>query len=470
MTDENKKQESLVHIGSANLVKVGNAIELINRLLAKESVRMIPFRIGYSWYIYNLDSKAIVSDRFDFIELIDSSTKESTALILSNYNPVLKAKEYAVINNPSKLSTLLWYDALNSLSANKFRLITSKNGKFGLVDVNGIELIKCTFDKIIEVRFNGVLIVKFGNKYGIIELQSFEIILPVEFDFIEELCSISYSLEFLKVRQDINIGVFDCKSRTMLFLSEFDDVACCNDGICPVKINSKWGLFDLELKKVISATVFDSIDVFEHGYSICYKNDQGYFAVNRNGVEEKINLNISIERVLNLIRDNDVLIAKEIEYRQHHFGSRTSIYKFHIYKKLIFVATILHEENARHTNIILKNGEIQIQEAGKYGGYRTVRWFDTNGREILKNESEKLLDNVLNRNLKKVRESDWKIEGSQLYYRGVLIYEGEGWLEANLNLDFPILNDIIDDFDPDFCHGQHVGYIDQNGNTYWREE
>ena len=100
------------------------------------------------------------------------------------------------------------------------------------------------------------MIVIKNSKYGIIDLHNFKTILPIDYDLIEETGHVD-SDNILKVKKDNKIGIFDCKSKSLLFLAEFVDIMWCNEGICSVKINSKWALFDFQLHQLVNKSEYD---------------------------------------------------------------------------------------------------------------------------------------------------------------------------------------------------------------------
>jgi hypothetical protein len=480
MAENNENNTSIIPVDSNSIVRVGNAIELINRLLAKESVRMVPFRVGDYWYVYNLDSKSIISEFFDLIQFIDNSTKKSKALLIAN------EKRFAILNEPRELSSLIWYDDLKPIAVDKMKMIVSKEGSFGIIEASGKILEPFTYDKIIDkLRFrnassDGFLIVNKNSKYGIIALDSLLNILPVEYDIIEETGNV-HGDNILKVRKANNIGVFDCRLKTLLFLAEFDDVWWCNEGICSVSINSKLALYDFQLNKLINQSEYDSINFFTNGYAICFKKNLGFFTVDKFGRESKIKLNNNHESLGNINRFNDVLIVKDVERvkRNNDIGRFfDTTFRFHIYVRFNFIFTIEHKERARHTGVRVKNDLIEITEAGKYGGSLAVRFFDFIGKEISKQDilnfendnSEISTDIISISNFMTTSVSEWKINYHQLYYKDELFYEiSEGELEADLTLVFPKL-DVILDSDPEFgVIGYTLGYLDQNGNMFWRD-
>lgn len=480
MTDENRKQNSLIHIGSTTLVRVGNSIELTNRIITKYAIRIVPFRVDQLWYIYNIDSKQIISDGFDLVKFIDNSFTDSKSLLIAN------GEDFSILNNPSELASLMWYKDLKPLTVDKMKMIVYLNGKCGLIDANGKTLIPISYDKIIDkLRFRNassdeILIVSKNRKYGIIDLHSFKTILPIEYDLIEETGYVD-SDNILKVKQDNKIGVFDCKSKSLLFLAEFVDIMWCNEGICSVKINSKWALFDFQLNQMVNKSEYDSTKLFTNGYAICYKINDGFYAVYKNGLEVKIDINSKPENTIMIHRYNDVFIAQEITtvWKQNgNVHSSESMHKFHIYVKLKFLSIIEYKQRARHCSVRMKNNIIEIIEAGKYGGYRTVKYFNLHGDEIsekdfvhLTNNHSALSGNTISITDKaKAIRSNWKIIDKQLFYKDELIYEHPyGELYADLTLDFPRLTAVID-VDPEFGVTEDlIGYIDQYGNVFWKD-
>jgi hypothetical protein len=69
MTDDNKKENLIISIGSTGLVKVGNTIEITKKLISQgvaisknqSKVKIIPYNLNNKWELYDVNSKKIMS-------------------------------------------------------------------------------------------------------------------------------------------------------------------------------------------------------------------------------------------------------------------------------------------------------------------------------------------------------------------------------------------------------------------------
>jgi hypothetical protein len=156
---------------------------------------------------------------------------------------------------------------------------------------------------------------------------------------------------------------------------------------------------------LVNKSEYDSTERFTNGYSICHIENEGYYAVYKNGLEVKIDINIKTESTIWIHRYNDVFIAEEInsitEWK-NNILIYEKIHKFHIYVNLKLQSIIFNSPEARHCSVGLKNNLIEIVESGNIGVNTTVKYFSLDGKEISKSSIEhpsgfdyKISDNII---------------------------------------------------------------------------
>lgn len=476
MTNNNNLESSIIPISSTSLDRVENSIMLTNKIITKYSIRLVPFRIDNLWYIYNIDSKTIISEGFYFIQFLDNSFTFSKSLFINNKS------SFAIIDNPIKLTNIIWYEHLKQLVKDRTKLIAYLDGKSGLIDDNEKLLIQFVYDKIIDKSYLDILIVIQHTKYGIIDVNNYSVILQITYDLIETFWKNSSSEYFLKIKQNNKIGIFDCNKKSLLFLADFVDIDWYNDGICSVKINNnKWALYDYNINKLINKSEYLTTLIFTDGYSICKKED-GFYAVYKNGSEVKLSIDFDPDLIdisdsnTDVVRFNDIFIVDEsygIDEKRFNSYATESIHRFHIYYKLQLQSIINYKASYRFCRVHVKNKIIEINQLGKYDILTTKNYYNINGEEISeKNITDlKSTENLQNGKTQYLFEkvSNWKIVEKKLFFKNELVYDNIYYtLEADFKLDFPELISVIDDDCQGMIFKECIGYIDHYGNIFWQ--
>ena len=133
-----------------------------------------------------------------------------------------------------------------------------KNDLYGLIDLNGNQILDFKYDEIDDFS-EGFAKVEKNNKIGYINKKGIEII----------ACKYDYGYDF--VNGFVNVTLDDKQIiineiGEVISNSEYDEVNDFNEGLCKVGLEDKYGFID-QKGKVIVPLIYDEASIFSNGYS-----------------------------------------------------------------------------------------------------------------------------------------------------------------------------------------------------------
>ena len=191
----------------------------------------------------------------------DKGTYETKVLnakgkeILTQYNNVVAIENYDENNN-------LWYE--------DNVLLIEKDGKFGLINFNGNEILEANYEKIYTLKgIKDSLIIEKDGKKGLVNNVG-QVLVENKYDEIKSL-GIDTKLYIVKSNNKYGIeGILDCKYQDIKALNN-KDIYC-------VKENGKYRVINSEGKTVFNEK-FDNIETIKDNV-IVYKYNDKYCAYN----------------------------------------------------------------------------------------------------------------------------------------------------------------------------------------------
>ena len=178
-------------------------------------------------------------------------TNNKYGVINSNGEVIIEPSyaEYIVIPNPKKDIFLCTYDVNYSTGEYKTKAL-NKNNEDIFTEYEQIEALE-NYDKNNNLYYEGAAIrVKKNGKYGLINLEGKEI-LPTEYDEIETLKGLENSI---LVYKDGRVGLVDSKSKKIIDTEYVDILAIEDDyklGYITVNENNQYGLVDCNNLKIL---------------------------------------------------------------------------------------------------------------------------------------------------------------------------------------------------------------------------
>ena len=170
--------------------------------------------------------------------------------------------KYGLIKANGEQVTPLIYDYIYTARFSD-KIVIGMNGKEGLIDSMGREIIKLKFSNF-EFQPNGKIVAQLNNKYGIIDVNG-NIIVPFEYD------KLDYQYTTSIVLKDGNYGVIDSIGNVIIPI-RFDKIDN-NYGVYNVKTNGKYGFYSYT-GKMLAPTIYDEVGIFMDELCDVKRNDK----------------------------------------------------------------------------------------------------------------------------------------------------------------------------------------------------
>lgn len=175
------------------------------------------------------------------------------------------------LNGDEVLSSI--YDALEINEAN--RILATKDKQISLLNLNGTPLIQQNFDQISAFHWRSNMIIYQGGKMGLLKPDGTYLIKPT-YDAIDPFSV----LGFARVKLNNRYGIIDRSGKTVIE-TVYDAILPNDEKSVKVIQNGKETLLGLDYQPLqngnASATDFDTIGLFENGFARVTKGDKiGY--------------------------------------------------------------------------------------------------------------------------------------------------------------------------------------------------
>lgn len=216
--------------------------------------------------------------------------------------------KYGVVNLEGERVLEALYDKIEI--NNEGTIIVTLNNKLGVFDKNGNVVLDIVYDYIYQVE--DALIVSKEGKSGLVNLEGKELV-PINYEEVQIAHSIREGERqiFEVVNFEGKIGFFDSKGKQLTdFL--YDKNSPGRGGLIPVLKDSKWGYIDVEGKTVIPFQ-FDYASSFRDGSAEVEINNERKF-INKKGEfieEEKESYEIDGEKYTIIKEDNKYKVIGE---------------------------------------------------------------------------------------------------------------------------------------------------------------
>lgn len=125
-----------------------------------------------------------------------------------------------------------------------------KNWKSGFINKSGQLVIPCKYQDASHFS-NGVVKVKYNNKYGFINKQG-ETVIPFKFDNVDD-----FSNGMAKLTQNEKVGFINLKGNIIIPCNYEDGARFNSQGVTKIRKNGKWGLIDRDGKIILTCEYED---------------------------------------------------------------------------------------------------------------------------------------------------------------------------------------------------------------------
>ncbi len=398
----------------------------------------------YKTKVVNKNNEEILT-QYDKVEALDNYDKSGNIWYEKEILKVQKDGKYGLIDLDGKEILAIEYDNITTLKGIENSIIIEKDGKKGLINNKGSKIADTEYSNILsygEDYKNGYITVNQENKYGIISFTG-DKILENQYENIENI----YGEKYFVIKENGKQQLID-KQGNKIIEDGFDEIKqITNSGVIYTNQN-KYGLMDYEKNNKIDA-IYDNLkEINTDTFAATKDGKTGIIDKDQN---EKIQFNY---KEINYNKKAGIYIADDENYISTIFNSNfetkiTGIvselntdegymkikqndeYKYYNFK--------FEEKNIKE--ILPKNKLYVSKENSKYG------YIDNKGNKIIDN----IYDNATE--LNKYGYAGIKKDGLW----GVIDSEGKTILEPTYNLDENLIIDFIGKW--------HLG-LDINMNYY----
>lgn len=324
----------------------------------------------YSTKILN-EKKEQIYTNYDKVEAIYGYDKSQTLWYEKNVLKVQKEGKYGLINLEGKELLPCTKENIEILENTEHVFITTLNGKKGLVDYLGKEIIENKYSEIVALTNkyeNGFIVKNENGKYGVINYDK-SIALEEKYDEIKQV----YGNEMYVVKEENVLKVVNNKKEVFLE-NKFEEVKSIQNDLLIIKNNGKYGLINKNGEEKIPSTYQDLTYAFSNYYIakkegkygiitenneeklafdytyITYNQEADFIQVETQNKESKLlnnNLEVKVTGIINEINQekNYIRVRQNDEYKYYNF-------------KL---------EEKKNTEILATNTIFLSKQNGKYG-------------------------------------------------------------------------------------------------------
>lgn len=290
---------------------------IINTLLSKDKelgkIDNINYFTSFSdnkYGIINSKGETVIEPSYTEMLIVPNSKKDVFLCVYDvNYTSgeyktkALNSKNEEIFKDYEQVEVLDNYDINKNVSYDQNALRVKKNGKYGLINLDGKEILECKYDEIKTIKeIENSILIKENDKYGLVDSNG-KIIVKPEYSDIKRL-SLDYTKGYIVVNNEGKYGIIDCTNNIVLETKYEDIKPITGDNKYVVKENGKWKIVDKDSNTILENN-FDTIEEI-NGDNVIIKKSNKY------GV-----INIKSENVLNTEYDEvkfsftDVFIAKK---------------------------------------------------------------------------------------------------------------------------------------------------------------
>ena len=272
----------MVVIGISKLVKGGGKAQ-------EKTVANAYFTVytNGKWGVINSKGEIVIEPEYDETIIIPDSTKE---VFICTYDvdytnntfktKVINEKGEEVITGYDTVQALENYDESNNLWYENDVLLVSKDGKFGLVDFKGKELLPCEYEEIETLKgVENTILTKKDAKYGLVDNIG-SVIAQNEYKAIKPISDRKED-GYIVTDTKNNVGVVSY-DKTVAIEPKYEDIKTIyGDGKYVVKEDGKWQIVDKE-GNVYLKDQFDEV-ISINGENVIVEKENQYGVMNLEG-------------------------------------------------------------------------------------------------------------------------------------------------------------------------------------------
>ncbi|MDO5555478.1 MAG: WG repeat-containing protein [Clostridia bacterium] len=277
----------MIIVSIINIVKTSN-----NKVEVKNYTYYTAYENG-KFGIINDEGNIIIEPIYDEIISIPNNSKP---IFICTYDvndetgtyktKAVNEKNEEILTGYDQIEAIDNFDSKQNIWYEDNILRVSKNGKYGLIDFTGKEVIPCDYDEITSLKGvkSNIIIKKAGNS-GLINEKG-QTIIPTQYKQILTLKE-GYKNEYVIVNENNQYGLISTTS-TILIEPKYEEIKYLNSSsLFAVKEAGVWKLLNTEDSQIIIDGGYDELKEAKTDGSIIIVKDGKYGVINTNK-EEKI--------------------------------------------------------------------------------------------------------------------------------------------------------------------------------------
>ena len=255
----------------------------------------------YKTKVLNSKNEEIYT-QYERVEALENYDDNNNVIYNTSVLKVYKEGKYGLISIDGKELLNCSYDNINALIGNENSIIIEKDGKVGLVDNSGKNVIDIKYKQIKKLQDdykNGYIIVDENGKYGTVDCAN-NIMLNPNYDEIKSV----YENGMYVVKGSKGYNVID-KSGNIITKKEYQDIKEIKNDQIIVKENNKYGVIKTTGEQIIACSYDDIKFVTNDSYIINTNNLCGIINSNNESILENKYIYIDY------IKDADIIDVSE---------------------------------------------------------------------------------------------------------------------------------------------------------------
>ncbi len=239
------------------------------------------------WGVINSKGETIIKPEYTEAIIIPDNSKD---LFLCTYDvnytdntyktKVINSKNEEIITGYYAVMALENYDSDNNVWYENDVLLSLKDGKYGLVDFKGKELLKCEYDEITTLKgVKSSLVTKKDGKYGLVDNIG-ATILENQYTKIVPI-SDKYENGYIVTDSNKKVGVINRDKSTAVEIKYQDVKALYGNGNYVVKENGKWQIINSNGDVYLKGKFDDVVSI--NGENVIIKNSNKYGVMTLSG-------------------------------------------------------------------------------------------------------------------------------------------------------------------------------------------
>ena len=350
------------------------------------ALRYFPVYTEGKWGVIDSRGNTIINPEYDEYIVIPDNTKGLFICTTDvNYDDgtyetkILNEKNEELFTDYDTVEAIENYDSSNNLWYESGILKVSKDGKYGIIDTNGGQIVNCEYDSITALKgvTNSLLTQKDG-KYGLVDNVG-TVIINNEYATIEPV-STQFENGYIVRNNDGKYGVINY-TKTVAVETKYDDIKNVygNGKYYIVKEGDNWEVIDTDGNKYLSGKYDDIVSI--NGENAVVVNDNKYGVV---GITDGKNIIDTNYNSITYAAGNNYIVNNNGKYGIMNSDGNTPV-DFN-YSNIVYRSSgnFYEATNDDYTSDLIdsdlnvKLTKVIVSEVNETNGYIKVRVDDTN--------------------------------------------------------------------------------------------